>query len=65
MPRELTQNRIQKIWVPAKDGKPAPRRVEVGFICTKICTLLTSRFSLLPRDESPVSIVTVPVHTGL
>uniref|UniRef100_A0A8C6UDM9 6-phosphofructo-2-kinase/fructose-2,6-biphosphatase 3 n=1 Tax=Neogobius melanostomus TaxID=47308 RepID=A0A8C6UDM9_9GOBI len=26
MPRELTQNRIQKIWVPAKDDKPAPRR---------------------------------------
>lgn len=26
MPRELTQNRIQKIWVPTKDGKPAPRR---------------------------------------
>ncbi|CAF96278.1 unnamed protein product [Tetraodon nigroviridis] len=26
MPRELTQNRIQKIWIPAKDGKPAPRR---------------------------------------
>ncbi|XP_040030766.2 6-phosphofructo-2-kinase/fructose-2,6-bisphosphatase 3 isoform X5 [Gasterosteus aculeatus] len=26
MPRELTQNRTQKIWVPAKDDKPAPRR---------------------------------------
>ncbi|KAM6896768.1 6-phosphofructo-2-kinase/fructose-2,6-bisphosphatase 3 [Lycodopsis pacificus] len=26
MPRELTQNRIQKIWVPTKDDKPAPRR---------------------------------------
>ncbi|TNM91447.1 hypothetical protein fugu_019827 [Takifugu bimaculatus] len=26
MPRELTQNRIQKIWIPNKDGKPAPRR---------------------------------------
>ncbi|KAM8883619.1 6-phosphofructo-2-kinase/fructose-2,6-bisphosphatase 3 isoform 2-T2 [Synchiropus picturatus] len=27
MPRELTQNKIQKIWVPTKDGKPpAPRR---------------------------------------
>ncbi|XP_061770212.1 6-phosphofructo-2-kinase/fructose-2,6-bisphosphatase 3 isoform X2 [Nerophis ophidion] len=27
MPRELTQNRIQKIWLPSKDDKPAPRRV--------------------------------------
>lgn len=26
MPRELTQNRIQKIWIPTKDDKPAPRR---------------------------------------
>ncbi|XP_049616994.1 6-phosphofructo-2-kinase/fructose-2,6-bisphosphatase 3 isoform X1 [Syngnathus scovelli] len=26
MPRELTQNRSQKIWVPTKDDKPAPRR---------------------------------------
>ncbi|XP_056280410.1 6-phosphofructo-2-kinase/fructose-2,6-bisphosphatase 3-like isoform X2 [Pseudoliparis swirei] len=26
MPRELTQNRIQKIWVPTRDEKPAPRR---------------------------------------
>ncbi|XP_072311065.1 6-phosphofructo-2-kinase/fructose-2,6-bisphosphatase 3 isoform X1 [Eucyclogobius newberryi] len=26
MPRELTQNRIQKIWVPAKDDRPAPGR---------------------------------------
>ncbi|KAJ8411324.1 hypothetical protein AAFF_G00173300 [Aldrovandia affinis] len=27
MPRELTQNRIQKIWIPSKDDKPAaPRR---------------------------------------
>uniref|UniRef100_A0A671NV78 6-phosphofructo-2-kinase/fructose-2,6-bisphosphatase 3-like n=1 Tax=Sinocyclocheilus anshuiensis TaxID=1608454 RepID=A0A671NV78_9TELE len=23
MPRELTQNRIQKIWIPSKDGKPS------------------------------------------
>ncbi|KAG2460166.1 F263 bisphosphatase, partial [Polypterus senegalus] len=28
MPRELTQNRIQKIWIPSKDDKPAvPHRV--------------------------------------
>ncbi|XP_077566011.1 6-phosphofructo-2-kinase/fructose-2,6-bisphosphatase 3 isoform X2 [Stigmatopora nigra] len=27
MPRELTQNKIQKIWVPTRDDKPAPRRV--------------------------------------
>ncbi|XP_057711897.1 6-phosphofructo-2-kinase/fructose-2,6-bisphosphatase 3 isoform X3 [Corythoichthys intestinalis] len=27
MPRELTQNKIQKIWVPTKDDKPAPSRV--------------------------------------
>ncbi|XP_035003958.1 6-phosphofructo-2-kinase/fructose-2,6-bisphosphatase 3 isoform X2 [Hippoglossus stenolepis] len=26
MPRELTQNRTQKTWVPTKDDKPAPRR---------------------------------------
>ncbi|KAJ8384541.1 hypothetical protein AAFF_G00200740 [Aldrovandia affinis] len=27
MPRELTQNRIQKIWIPSKDDKPTvPRR---------------------------------------
>lgn len=23
MPRELTQNRIQKLWIPSKDDKPA------------------------------------------
>lgn len=27
MPRELTQNRIQKIWIPSKDDKPSmPRK---------------------------------------
>ncbi|KAJ8245564.1 hypothetical protein GJAV_G00272120 [Gymnothorax javanicus] len=31
MPRELTQNRIQKIWIPSKDDKPAaPRRLGGG-----------------------------------
>ncbi|KAG9339980.1 hypothetical protein JZ751_022295 [Albula glossodonta] len=31
MPRELTQNRIQKIWIPSKDDKPAmPRRSAGG-----------------------------------
>ncbi|KAJ8269196.1 hypothetical protein COCON_G00118030 [Conger conger] len=31
MPRELTQNRIQKIWIPSKDDKPAaPRRCKAG-----------------------------------
>lgn len=31
MPRELTQNRIQKIWIPSKDDKPAvPRRAGAG-----------------------------------
>ncbi|XP_064198694.1 6-phosphofructo-2-kinase/fructose-2,6-bisphosphatase 3 isoform X2 [Anguilla rostrata] len=31
MPRELTQNRIQKIWIPSKDDKPAvPRRCTGG-----------------------------------
>ncbi|KAI1888071.1 hypothetical protein AGOR_G00181270 [Albula goreensis] len=31
MPRELTQNRIQKIWIPSKDDVPAvPRRCEAS-----------------------------------
>ncbi|XP_046871510.1 6-phosphofructo-2-kinase/fructose-2,6-bisphosphatase 3 isoform X3 [Hypomesus transpacificus] len=31
MPRELTQNRIQKIWIPSKDDKPAvPKRAGGG-----------------------------------
>uniref|UniRef100_A0A671NSM6 6-phosphofructo-2-kinase/fructose-2,6-bisphosphatase 3-like n=1 Tax=Sinocyclocheilus anshuiensis TaxID=1608454 RepID=A0A671NSM6_9TELE len=31
MPRELTQNRIQKIWIPSKDGKPSmPRTSHAG-----------------------------------
>ncbi|KAJ8261759.1 hypothetical protein GJAV_G00158080 [Gymnothorax javanicus] len=31
MPRELTQSRIQKIWIPSKDDKPAaPRRRNGG-----------------------------------
>lgn len=36
MPRELTQNRIQKIWIPTKDDKPACRRGEsttYWFLC--------------------------------
>uniref|UniRef100_A0A673IIV7 6-phosphofructo-2-kinase/fructose-2,6-bisphosphatase 3-like n=1 Tax=Sinocyclocheilus rhinocerous TaxID=307959 RepID=A0A673IIV7_9TELE len=30
MPRELTQNRIQKIWIPSKDGKPSMPRTSHG-----------------------------------
>ncbi|KAM4615293.1 6-phosphofructo-2-kinase/fructose-2,6-bisphosphatase 3 [Polymixia lowei] len=30
MPRELTQNRIQKIWIPSKDDKPAAPRRSTG-----------------------------------
>nr|XP_021330692.1 6-phosphofructo-2-kinase/fructose-2,6-bisphosphatase 3 isoform X3 [Danio rerio] len=30
MPRELTQNRIQKIWIPSKDDKPSMPRAPRG-----------------------------------
>ncbi|XP_043092547.1 6-phosphofructo-2-kinase/fructose-2,6-bisphosphatase 3-like [Puntigrus tetrazona] len=30
MPRELTQNRIQKIWIPSKDDKPSMPRTSRG-----------------------------------
>ncbi|XP_042578218.1 6-phosphofructo-2-kinase/fructose-2,6-bisphosphatase 3 isoform X3 [Cyprinus carpio] len=30
MPRELTQNRIQKIWIPSKDDKPSVPRTSRG-----------------------------------
>ncbi|KAJ8006947.1 hypothetical protein DPEC_G00112490 [Dallia pectoralis] len=30
MPRQLTQNRIQKIWIPSKDDKPATPRRPIG-----------------------------------
>lgn len=38
MPRELTQNRIQKIWIPTKDDKPAPRRGETSIAFLKMTT---------------------------
>lgn len=44
MPRELTQNRIQKIWIPAKDGKPAPRR---GKIITSFYRILELSSTIL------------------
>eukprot|EP00064_Thunnus_orientalis_P005702 superscaffoldBa00000571_g5716 len=50
MPRELTQNRIQKIWVPTKDDKPAPRRVPRN-LC--VMQLKAHRF-LIGQPAAPV-----------
>lgn len=62
MPRELTQNRIQKLWIPSKDDKPAvpsrgkfffpPKRfgfIRIHHFC-KIVVLLDAIFWLCVLD---------------